>query len=48
LNYTPWGITLTPTILSLLALTWAFATTAVIREGLKEYQADHNNPVLIL
>ena len=36
LNYTPWGITLTPTILSLLALTWTFATTAVIRESLKE------------
>lgn len=32
LNYTPWGITLTPVTLSLLALTIVFATTAVIRE----------------
>jgi hypothetical protein len=35
LNYTPWGIRLTPIVLSLLALTVAFATVAVIRE----YQA---------
>ena len=32
LNYTPWGITLTPITLSLLALTVAFATAAIIRE----------------
>jgi hypothetical protein len=32
LNYTPWGIRLTPTVLSLLALTTVFATAAVIRE----------------
>jgi len=32
LNYTPWGITLTPITLSLLALTTAFATIATIRE----------------
>ena len=32
LNYTPWGIRLTPITLSLLALTIAFATTALIRE----------------
>jgi uncharacterized membrane protein len=32
LNYTPWGIRLTPIILSLLALTIVFATAAVIRE----------------
>ncbi|MGB9694180.1 MAG: DUF1616 domain-containing protein [Fervidobacterium sp.] len=32
LNYTPWGIRLTPIVLSLLALTVAFATVAVIRE----------------
>ena len=32
LNYTPWGIRLTPVILSLLALTVTFATAAVIRE----------------
>jgi len=32
LNYTPWGISLTPIVLSLLALTLVFATAAVIRE----------------
>ena len=32
LNYTPWGIRLTPIVLSLLALTTIFATAAVIRE----------------
>ena len=32
LNYTPWGIRLTPIILSLLALTIIFATVALIRE----------------
>jgi hypothetical protein len=32
LNYTPWGIRLTPITLSLLVLTMAFATTALIRE----------------
>jgi hypothetical protein len=32
LNYTPWGITLTPITLSLLAVTLVFATTAIIRE----------------
>jgi hypothetical protein len=32
LNYTPWGIRLTPIILSLLALTLVFATAAAIRE----------------
>ena len=32
LNYTPWGIRLTPIVLSLLALTVTFATVAVIRE----------------
>jgi hypothetical protein len=33
LNYTPWGIRLTPIVLSLLLLTIIFATTAVIREN---------------
>jgi hypothetical protein len=33
LNYTPWGITLTPTVLSLAALTLASATAAVLREN---------------
>lgn len=32
LNYTPWGIRLTPIILSLLALTAAFAAAALVRE----------------
>ncbi|MGA3193099.1 MAG: DUF1616 domain-containing protein [Candidatus Bathyarchaeia archaeon] len=32
LNYTPWGIRLTPIVLSLLALTTVFATAAIIRE----------------
>jgi len=32
LNYTPWGIRLTPVTLSLLALTITFATAALIRE----------------
>ena len=41
LNYTPWGIRTTPVTLSLLALTTAFATAALIREHeakLKENQ----------
>ena len=33
LNYTPWGIRLTPIVLSLLALTIVFATAAIIREN---------------
>jgi len=32
LNYTPWGIRLTPIILSLLTITTIFATAAIIRE----------------
>jgi putative Mn2+ efflux pump MntP len=32
LNYTPWGIRLTPIVLSLLSLTLIFATVAVVRE----------------
>ena len=32
LNYTPWGIRLTPIVLSLLAVTVIFATIALIRE----------------
>lgn len=32
LNYTPWGINLTPSTLSLAALTLAFATAALVRE----------------
>ena len=32
LNYTPWGIRLTPIVLSLFALILVFATAAVIRE----------------
>lgn len=37
LNYTPWGIRLTPIVLSLLALTIVFATAAVIREHQIKY-----------
>jgi len=32
LNYTPWGIRITPITISLLALTFTFATAAIIRE----------------
>jgi uncharacterized membrane protein len=32
LNYTPWGIRLTPIVLSLLVLTTIFATVGIIRE----------------
>jgi len=32
LNYTPWGIRLTPITLSLLALTLSFSTAAIVRE----------------
>jgi uncharacterized membrane protein len=32
LNYTPFGVTLTPTTLSLLALTVAFAAAGIIRQ----------------
>jgi len=32
LNYTPWGISLTPIVLSLLSLTAIFATAAIMRE----------------
>jgi hypothetical protein len=32
LNYTPWGIRLTPIVLSLFTLTVIFATTALVRE----------------
>jgi uncharacterized membrane protein len=32
LNYTPWGIRLTPITLSLLAMTAIFATAGIIRE----------------
>jgi uncharacterized membrane protein len=40
LNYTPWGIRLTPIVLSLLALTLIFATAAVIREYQAQKQKD--------
>jgi hypothetical protein len=39
LNYTPWGIRLTPITLSLTALTLTFATAAMIRE-----HQTHNRP----
>ena len=40
LNYTPWGIRLTPTVLSLLALTIVFSTAAIIREHQNEMKAE--------
>jgi len=40
LNYTPWGIRLTPIVLSLLALTIVFATAAVIREHQAELKSE--------
>jgi hypothetical protein len=39
LNYTPWGIRLTPIVLSLFALTLISATTAMIREQQTKKQA---------
>jgi hypothetical protein len=39
LNYTPWGIRLTPIVLSLFALTLVFATAATIREQQTKKQA---------
>jgi uncharacterized membrane protein len=38
LNYTPWGIRLTPITLSLLALTTLLTATAVIREHTKKLE----------
>jgi len=44
LNYTPWGITLTPITISLLILTFTFATAAIIREHqTKHKQASQTN-----
>jgi len=44
LNYTPWGIRLTPITISLLALTFTFATAAIIREHqTKHKQASQTN-----
>jgi hypothetical protein len=40
LNYTPWGIRLTPIVLSLTAFTIIFATAAIVREhqiGIKQH-----------
>jgi hypothetical protein len=41
LNYTPWGINLTPLVLSLLALTAVFATAAIIREHQTQTTQEH-------
>lgn len=38
LNYTPWGIRLTPIVLSLLALTVIFATAALVRHYRNQIQ----------
>jgi len=40
LNYTPWGIRLTPIVLSLLTLTIVFSTAAIIREHQAKTKAD--------
>lgn len=40
LNYTPWGIRLTPITMSLLALTTTFATAALIREHRTKAKTD--------
>ena len=40
LNYTPWGIRLTPIVLSLLALTIVFSTAAIIREHQAKMKID--------
>jgi hypothetical protein len=42
LNYTPWGIRLTPITLGLTALTLIFATTAVVREN--QSRPERSNP----
>jgi len=42
LNYTPWGIRLTPVTLSLLALTITFATAALLRENFLIHHAYAN------
>jgi hypothetical protein len=46
LNYTPWGIRLTPIVLSLTTLTLAFATTAIAREYQIRIKQDAS-PILI-
>jgi hypothetical protein len=43
LNYTPWGIRITPITISLLALTVTFATAATIREHQKIRQSIKTN-----
>jgi len=43
LNYTPWGIRITPIAISLLALTVTFATAAIIREHQKTRQSIKTN-----
>jgi cation transport ATPase len=47
LNYTPWGIRLTPITLSLLALTIVFATTAVLRENQTKSSSSQNQRLLL-
>jgi len=43
LNYTPWGIRLTPITISLLALTFTFATAAIIREHQTKHKQSKTN-----
>jgi uncharacterized membrane protein len=44
LNYTPWGIRLTPIVLSLLALTVVFSTVAIVREHGDKIRAEKQPP----
>ena len=43
LNYTPWGIRLTPIVLSLLTLTLVFATVAAVREHRLNAETEHGS-----
>lgn len=43
LNYSPWGIRLTPIVLSLLALTLIFATVAAVREHTSKIETNNHN-----
>ena len=47
LNYTPWGIRLTPITLSLLTLTFLFATVAVLREYQTKANENSREKILV-
>jgi uncharacterized membrane protein len=48
LNYTPWEIRLTPTTLSLLALTIVWATAALLTEHQTKLQASNKKALHVL